>query len=123
MENGIVDKLHKCQHWIEDALEYSGGTHTYKDIVDGVLSGDLQFWEAPRGCAITEICVFPQKKVLHIFLAAGEMDQIVDMDESAVIWAKEQGCTGLSIAGRRGWKRVLADKGYEEIFTTLAKDI
>jgi hypothetical protein len=45
------------------------------------------------------------------------------MDESAVIWAKEQGCTGLSIAGRRGWKRVLADKGYEEIFTTLAKDI
>jgi hypothetical protein len=123
MAEGLMEEIVRCRHWIEDALEYSGGTHTFKDIVDGILNMSFQFWPAPRGCAVTEICVFPQKKVLHIFLAAGEKDQIVDMDESAVRFAKEQGCDAVTIAGRRGWKKVLAHKGYEEYFTTLAKDI
>jgi len=83
----------------------------------------MQFWPAPRGCAVTEIIKYPQKKVLHIFLAGGDMDQILDMDSSAVEFAKMNGCTGMSIAGRRGWKRVLKNKGYEETFTVLGKDI
>lgn len=118
-----MSEIARCQEWIEGALEYSGGTHTFKDIVDGILSQQYQFWPAERGCAITEIVVFPQKKVLHIFLAGGEMDQIVDMDDSAVYFAKSQGCDSVTIAGRRGWKRVLSEKGYSEYFTTLAKDI
>tara|TARA_A100000171_G_C2101690_1_gene130063 strand:+ start:201 stop:572 length:372 start_codon:yes stop_codon:yes gene_type:complete len=123
MSDGIMSEIARCQEWIEGALEYSGGTHTFKDIVDGILSQQYQFWPAERGCAITEIVVFPQKKVLHIFLAGGEMDQIVDMDDSAVYFAKSQGCDSVTIAGRRGWKRVLSEKGYSEYFTTLAKDI
>mgnify|MGYP003624923810 CR=1 len=123
MEKGIVEKMIDCREWIESALEYSGGTHDFKDIVDGVIAGNMQFWEAPKGCAITEVIIFPKKKVLHIFLAAGEMQQIVDMDESAVAWGKSIGCNAVSIAGRRGWKKVLEKKGYEEQFTTLAKDI
>ena len=70
MEKGIVEKMIDCREWIESALEYSGGTHDFKDIVDGVIAGDMQFWEAPKGCAITEVIIFPKKKVLHIFLAA-----------------------------------------------------
>ena len=45
------------------------------------------------------------------------------MDDSAVEFAKMNGCTGMSIAGRKGWKRVLKDKGYLETFTVLGKDI
>ena len=72
---------------------------------------------------MTEIVSYPQKKVLHIFLAGGEMDQIVDMDSSAVEFAKMNGCTGMSIAGRKGWARVLTEKGYQETYTVLGKDI
>ena len=94
-----------------------------EDVVQAVIEGKMQFWPAPRGCAVTEIIAFPQKKVLHIFLAGGEMDQIIDMDSSAVEFAKMNGCTGMSIAGRKGWSRVLKDKGYEEAYTVLTKDI
>jgi len=119
----VVDELIRCKPWLEAALELSGGTHTLDDVVQAIIKGEMQFWPAPKGCAVTEIVNYPRKKVLHIFLAGGEMEQIIDMDDSAVEFAKMNGCTGMSIAGRRGWKRVLKDKGYVETFTVLGKDI
>jgi len=38
-------------------------------------------------------------------------------------WGKSQGCTAMTIAGRKGWTRVLKDVGYEEKFVTLAKEL
>lgn len=109
----------KIRGWIADALEYSGGTHTVDDVVEGIVSGRMQLWPAERGCAVTEVISYPRKKVLHVFLAAGEMDQIVDMLDSAKAWGRDQGCDAFTIAGRKGWKRVLAKHGFQETFTVL----
>ena len=119
----LFDELNRCRQWIEAALELSGGTHTFDDIVSAVYSGRMQFWPAEKACAVTEIVTFPRRKVLHIFLAGGDMQQIVDMDESATKFAKANGCSALTIAGRRGWKKVLNENGYVESFTTLTKEI
>lgn len=112
-----------CRPWIEDALEYSGGTHTFEDVKERILDSRLQIWPAKRGCAVTEIVIYPRKKVLHVFLAGGEMDQIIDMIDSAVAWSKTQGCTSMTIAGRRGWERVLAKYGYKPVMTVLEKEL
>lgn len=119
----IIKEIARCQKWMEAALDYSGGTHTIKDVIDGILSARMQLWAGEKGCAVTEIVAYPKKKVLHVFLAGGDMDQIVDMQESAEAWGKAQGCTAMTIAGRAGWKRVLADYGYKEQFVTLSKEI
>lgn len=119
----LDDEIERCRPWIEAALEYSGGTHLFEDVVKGIKTGYMQFWPAPDGCAVTEIITFPRKKVFHIFLAGGKKGQIVDMDDSAMHFARAQGCTGMTIAGRRGWARVLLNKGWTEAFTTLQKDI
>lgn len=116
-------EMERCREWIEAALEYGGGTHDFDDVVESVKSGFMQFWPADDACAVTEIITYPKKKVLHIFLAGGNMDTIVAMNESAEYFAKLNGCSGMSIAGRKGWKRVLTTKGYREAFTTLGKDI
>ncbi len=63
----IDAELARCRKWIEDALAYSGGTHTYEDIVEGIHSLRYQFWAAERGCAVTEIIEYPRKKVFHVF--------------------------------------------------------
>ena len=118
----LMDQLLQCRSWIEDALAYSGDTHDFKDIVDGVLSGHMQLWVGKEGCAITEIVRFPKKKVLHVFLAAGEMGQIVDFQDSAVQFAKQNGCDALTLAGRTGWKRVLKDHGWKEQHVALIKE-
>ena len=95
MAASINEELERCKDWIEAALEYSGGTHEWSDIVEGIHSLRYQFWPAERGCAVTEIIVFPRKKIFHVFLAGGEMDQIVDMNDSAAHFAKAQGCDGM----------------------------
>lgn len=116
-------ELDRCRPWIEAALERGGNTHIFEDIVDGVKKGLMQFWPAEDACAVTEIICYPRKKVLHIFLAGGNMDTIVDMDESAVHYAKLSGCAAMSVAGRKGWQRVLNKKGYTPFTFSLGKDI
>lgn len=118
-----MTELDRCRSWIEAALEYSGGTHDFADIVGGVVEGRMQLWAGDKACAITEIIVYPKKKVLHTFLAGGDKEQIRDMQDSAMAWGKQQGCTAMSIAGRRGWLRELRPDGWKEQFTTLQRAI
>ena len=68
----MTEELIRCRHWIQLALEKGGDTHDFVDIVDGVISGHMQLWSGERGCCVTEILVYPNKKILHVFLAGGE---------------------------------------------------
>lgn len=119
----MVNILQHCRKWIEDALEYSGGTHTFDDVVSGITSGHMQLWPAERGCAVTEIVDFPQKKVLHVFLAGGEMDQLFAMIDSAAVWGREQGCTSMTLSGRLGWQRAMKPLGWEPKMIVMEKGI
>ena len=122
----IQEELMRGKDWIESALKKGGRTHDFKDIVDGVLSGHMQLWMGTNGCAVTEIVVYPNKKVLHVFLAGGDkgygIKQITDMHDDAIAWGKLQGCNGMTVAGRKGWKKVLQSRGWSEQFTTLLKE-
>ena len=122
----MQDELIKCRDWIQSALDKGGDTHDFKDIVDGVMSGHMQLWSGERGCAVTEILVYPNKKILHVFLAGGKMghgiDQIMDMHDDAVEFARLNGCKGMTVSGRAGWKKILASKGWRQQFVTLAKE-
>jgi|SaaInl3SG_22_DNA_1037383.scaffolds.fasta_scaffold02598_1 hypothetical protein len=123
MEDIMMLELDRCRQWIENALMYSGGTHEFIDIVNGVLSGTMQLWAGERGCAVTEITVYPRKKILHVFLAGGDMEQILDFQESAAEFARINKCDSMTIAGRRGWTRVLDKHDWEESFCVMSKEL
>jgi hypothetical protein len=108
---------------IESALEYSGGTHTFEDVKAMVIKGTAQIWPAPRGVAITEIIEYPRKRVLHVFLAAGELDQLLDMIKSAEDWGRTQGCTSLTLSGRFGWQRILDKHGFKPVLVTMEREV
>lgn len=98
---------------IEAALSYSGGTHTFGDVVEGIQSGRMQLWINGRSAAVTEIVAYPRKKVLHGFLAGGNMREIMAMVPSAAEWGRQQGCTSFTLAGRKGWIRVFGRMGWK----------
>jgi hypothetical protein len=118
----MSDELARCRKWIEDALEYCNGTHIFEDIVQSIAEGRMQLWSAPRGCMVTEIVVYPRKKVLHIFLAGGELDQLLDMNDAMTEWAVSQGCTGGTLTGRVGWKKVLEPMGWKLMHSNFVKE-
>jgi hypothetical protein len=108
------------QH-IEAALAHGGDTHTFEDVRDMIIDGRLQIWHGPNGCAVTEIITYPRKKALHVFLAGGEMAQILDMMDSAMVWGRGQGCDVMTISGRLGWQRVLDKHGFRPVLVTMER--
>lgn len=123
IHNDLDAEIERCRPWLQAALDAGGNTHEIEDLVDGIRSRRYQFWPAEDGAAVTEVLVYPNYRVLHIWLAGGSMDTIVDMDASATEYARLLGCKAVTIAGRRGWKRVLSGNGYQESLTTLVKEI
>lgn len=111
------------REWIEAALEHSNGTHTFEDIVKGISEGRMQLWPAERGVMVTEIVVYPRRKMLNIFLAGGDLDQLLDMGDDMRAWAKAQGCDGAMLTGRKGWARVMKNHGWREKWITMTTEI
>ena len=118
----LKDEILRCRPWIEAALEYSGGTHIFEDIVLGIFEQRMQLWPSEKGCIVTEIVVYPRKKVLNIFLGGGELSQLLDMHSDVISWAKAQGCTGLIMTGRLGWKKPLEKHGWKVLHQSYAKE-
>jgi hypothetical protein len=119
----LDEELERCRPWMEAALELSGGTHLFQDVVECVKLGSMQFWNAPKGCMVTEILDYPRKKVFHVFLAGGDLEQIKDFSDSMIFFAKANGCSAMTLAGRRGWIKALDDLGWTERFTTMGVEI
>lgn len=117
------EDLLRCRDWVEAALSYSGDTHDFVHIFDGVVEGRFQFWSNDECCVVTEIVDYPKKRVLHIFLAGGKLEAIRALEEKAVKWAKQLGCSAFTLTGRKGWEKALKNDGWEYAHTSMIKRI
>lgn len=100
----------RCRKWIEDALEYSLGTHNVQDLLDGVATNELQLWTHTNTAIITQILVYPRKKLLHVPIVGGNLEEVEAITPSLIEFGKFTGCAGLTTAGRRGWERTFLRK-------------
>lgn len=114
----------KARPFIEAALEYSHGTHTFDDVVRDLDNGHMQLWCTDRAAVVTEIHQTPRVKSCHVFLAGGDLDEIARIQEPLEGWARSIGCTRMTLAGRRGWERTfLRDEGYAPAYTVMMKEL
>ena len=118
------EEFERLRHHVAAALEYSGGSHSVEDIAEGIEKGHFQFWPALDSVIVTEIIVYPQLKDLHFFLAGGDLDELRLMQPIIESWGKSEGCSRVSLAGRKGWERsFLRDRGYEPKWFVMCKDL
>lgn len=118
----LFNELDRCRTWIDAALEYSGGTHDWYDVVQGILEGRFQLWPAENGCIVTEILTYPRKRIINVFLGGGEINDLIDLHGPVIEWAKQQGCTAATINGRAGWERKYRDLGWKPMHRTIVKE-
>lgn len=125
LDRRLYDELVRLRPHIDAALEYSGEmpTHTFNDIVDGIEAKKFQAWPGMRSILISEILAYPRKKGVHIFLAGGDLDELIDMQEDVATWAKAIGADHLSLCGRRGWKKALTDRGWGHEMMALTREL
>lgn len=125
---GEKPDLSRYRRYIESALAYGGGTHTYDDVVEMIAAGQAMLWTGPASVAITEIIQHPQRRVLNIWLAGGEAPGVLpEMEKILPIildWARKQGCTQAIFLGRKGWEKTfLARTGWDFPLVMATKDL
>ncbi len=119
-----LEHLVRLRQHVDAALEYSGGTHNFEDIVEMVQDNKLQVWPASESIVLTEITIYPRLKNLHYFLAGGDLIELSRMRPMIESWGKSIGCTRVTLAGRKGWARTfLQDEGYRPQWSVMAKDL
>jgi len=119
----LIQKLYADRELIASALDYSGGTHTFDDVAMMVLRGKLFYWHLDNSCILAEVIVYPQRKDLHFFLAAGKLSEITAMQGKMVDAAISLGCTSMSITGRPGWLKPLGELGWKPHSRTMWFDL
>ena len=110
---------------LEKALDE---TYSIKDILYGLANDRMQLfisWNDNKieSAVVTEIAQYPQAKILRYFLAGGtNLDNWLErIQEKIEKFAKQNKCTHLEVAGRKGWVRKL--KGFSVKAYLLNKEI
>jgi hypothetical protein len=116
--------LSDIRRGLQNALAYGGDTHTVDDVLAQIEIGEARAWLEEDALIITEIQQYPRSKVIHFWLATGERDAVIVLSRTVLEWARKQGCDRATLAGRKGWLRVLADEGWEpQPLTFMQKDL
>ncbi len=110
---------------LEKALDE---TYTIDDIYKGLIEDRMQLFiswndERVESAVVTEIAQYPQSKVLRYFLAGGtNLDNWLERIQKIIEkFAKQENCTHLEVAGRKGWVKKL--KGFRVKAYLLNKEI
>lgn len=108
----------RCRYWLDAALD---GTHTIEDVRAEIENGTAQFWPMPKSAAVTLVQDYPRGRVLRVWLAGGDLE---DLRKHLVVldnYGREQGCCAIELEGRKGWERVLP--GYRATRVVMRKEI
>ena len=111
----------RCKGYIEPALEHAGNGYTIDDVWDAIDGEYAAFFPFEKSAIVVEIVKYPRAKSCRIWLAGGNMNELIEAEKKVSTWAKSQGCNEMEIIGRHGWKRKLKD--YKAVATVLTKDL
>lgn len=116
-----IDNWIKVRAFLIPAIEILGGTHTETDVLVLLLSGKMQLWMSTNAALITEVITYPRLNRLSVFVAGGNMDEIMAMKPALESFAAKNNCAQCKIEGRRGWEKIHQD--YQFLSISLLKEI
>jgi hypothetical protein len=96
------------------ALDVAGKTHAPADVAEAVKAGKMQAWTRGDSLVVTEVLEYPRRNALNVFLAVGNLDEVLSLIPDMAAFGREHGCTTMRMQGRRGWARVLPRLGWQE---------
>lgn len=103
----------ELQRRLMRALDVAGKTHGPEDVARAVSEGRMQAWTAGDSLVVTEVLEFPKAKALNVFLAVGNLDEVMSLQPAIEAFGREHGCKVMRMEGRKGWARVLPDYGWK----------
>lgn len=106
---------------LEKALEAGGGSHSIEHVLAAVRRGEAQLWLDGDAAIVTEVNDAPNHRELHFWLATGTLEDVIALSNKVTEWGRERGCTVATLSGRFGWKKALAQEGWEPTMIVMGK--
>lgn len=127
-ETGAIDNLWPTiEHMLERVTDEKVGV---SDVYDFVIDGRWILWvcQIPDTLEITSVLVtefihYPQVCNLRVVFLSGDDEDWAYGIAVFEDFARINGCHEVEILGRKGWERVLRDKGFSLNHITLSKRI
>lgn len=114
----------RCGPLLAPALDRAGPTHTLADVEAMIRAREARLWAGRRAALVTCIEHHPHAKVLLLWLAGGDLTELVDeLRPAAEAYGRAEGCATVIIVGRAGWTRALAPHAYRETARLLEKPL
>ena len=106
----------RARQWIIPALTEED---TETDVVVRLLEGSAQLWLGEASAMVTEVIRDP--RTLHLWLAGGDLQDLMSLNHGVSAWARTMGCKSVTIDGRQGWFRALKKLGFRRDGDLLRK--
>lgn len=102
-----MSPIEKAVPHLTAALSRSDDDWTLEAVIAEVEAGRAHLWPGERSAGVTS-----GGRDLRIWLAGGDLRELLRMQESVEAWARAMGFASLSIVGRPGWDRIMKARGY-----------
>ena len=115
--------------YVTRALNLTLGQINADTVLEKIKTQDMQLWviaeSAILGAMVTEILIYPNRKILRVVTLGGEGwdNWGSDIVETLDSYAKYVGATGIEFVGRKGWSKKLAQHGYSTRCAYFQKEL
>ena len=98
---------------LQKALDYQGGLYALNDILERCADGRMQSWVQGNSWAVTQISVYPRRRLLEIVAAVGDLRDCRILHGKILKFANEMSVDLVAAYGRRGWARDADRNGWK----------
>lgn len=118
-----VSDYRRFRDRLAEAIDPIYGGVAYLDyLIEGC--GVAKCFTSDNAAIVTRFSYFPGCKIIEGLVAAGELEEIVNvLIPAAEQYGREQGCRFATISSREGWAKVLKPAGWEPHQVTLVKEL
>jgi len=113
---------HEMLKKVDRIIHKAGNLYELDDIMDLIDVGKMQSFTYDNTWVVTQIQVYPRKKVLEIVWVIGFMEDAVKLLPEIEQYAKEKGASRIRGIGREGWWK-FAEPGWKQTAVMYEKDI
>jgi hypothetical protein len=90
------------------------GTHSWEDFREELRDGRAQLFLSDHGVWVAQVVNFPRKRLLNVWLLAGELPEVMDLQKDVEAYARDMGCSDIVAPHVRfGLKDILKKTGWQ----------
>lgn len=105
--------------WLTPALNDA----TLDEVIAELVAGRAQLWPGETAAMVTQCLDGPEGRVLHVWLAGGDLAGVMALKPGVEAWGRAMGCRKVTINGRAGWARILRSDGFRMVDGELRKNL